>query len=69
MNKYKLLEVLNKKAGGAFREEIKEYYRKEIDKKLTLLANYSLSDDIDFLDSLSGELDIVIMNLEEVNKE
>ena len=69
MNKYKLLEILNNKAGGTFREEIKDYYKKEIDKKLKLLASYSLSDNIDFLDSLSGELDIVIMDLEEVEKQ
>ena len=68
MNKYKLLEVLNEKAGGEFREEIKKYYQKEIDKKLTLLANYSLSDNIELLDSMLSELDSVLVELEEVGK-
>ena len=66
MNKYKLLEVLNDKAGGEFRSEIKKYYKKEIDKKLTLLANYSLSDNLELLDSILSELDVVLVELEEV---
>ena len=68
MNKYKLLEVLNQKAGGEFRQEIKNYYKKEIDKKLTLLAQHSLSDNIELLDSLLTELDTVILDLEETEK-
>lgn len=69
MNKYKLLEVLNNKAGGEFREEIKKYYQKEIDKKLTLLANYSLTDNIELLDTLLSELDAVIVELEKEDEE
>lgn len=68
MNKYKLLEILNEKAGGEFRQEIKEYYKKEIDKKLTLLVNYSLSDNLELLDTLLSELDTVLVELEEVKK-
>lgn len=68
MNKYKLLEILNEKAGGEFREEIKDYYKKEIDKKLALLAQYSLSDNIELLDSMLSELDAALVELEEVKK-
>lgn len=68
MNKYKLLEILNKKAGGEFRESIKDYYKTEIDKKLTLLAQYSLSDNLELLDSMLSELDAVLVELEEVEK-
>ena len=68
MNKYKLLEILNEKAGGEFRQQIKDYYQKEIDKKLTLLTNYSLSDNLELLDSLLSELDSVIVELEEEQK-
>ena len=68
MNKYILLEILNMKAGGDFRHEIKDYYKKEIDKKLTLITQYSLSDNLELLDSLLSELDAVLVELEEVEK-
>ena len=68
MNKYKLLEVLNMKAGGEFREEIKNYYKKEIEMKLKKISEYLLSDNIELLDTLLSELDAVIIELEEVEK-
>ena len=68
MNKYKLLAVLNEKAGGEFREQIKDYYKKEIESQLTIISQYLSSNNLELLDDLVSELDAVIVELEGVNK-